>query len=274
VNIYAELINDIKRSGIIRRENLSLKEIAVGVFYSGVKLSDGSVGVCCTCAGDLLIEGHRKAITDEIPDLIRIHKRPIEDLMEYAGDPILLKSVIGVALLNALSDALFREKRNKYRIINGDCLPLLNIRDDDAVTMIGALPSYIKKLKDRVKRLTVIDNNPHLDECEGCPVIRGKDTYQAISDSSVLILTAVTYVNGTFDELMDLASPGCRTAIVGPSVGPYPEPFFRRGINVVGSIDITHPEELFAIVGRGGSIADFRKYAGKLTLTRELLPLR
>lgn len=260
-------IDEIQKSDIIQSCGLSVEEIAVGLFYTGVRLSDGSLGISFTEINEMTRSQYRDRIMDEIPCLHLLHKQPLETLMQFVFSPLPLEYTIGSAVLNSLSDSLFRRNRHRLNIVEDDCFPLINVRKNEEVTMIGALPSYIRRIKDVAKKLTVIDNNPDIDECEGHPVIRGEHTYNAIRTSDVLILTGVTFTNNSVDFLTDLAPPGCRCAIVGPSAGPYPIPYFKKGISLVGSIEITDPDAVMAIIKHGGSIRQFREFSKKITIT-------
>ena len=267
MKIYEHLIEEIKESSIIQSSGLSVEEIAVGLFYTGVKLSDGSLGISFTEASQITDENNRDRAMEEIPHLHLLHRQPMETLMQFAFSPLPLKSTIGAAVLNSLSDSLFRKYRSRFNVVEGDCFSYINVMKNEEVTMIGALPSYIRRIKDVAKKLTVIDNNPNIDQCEGHPVMRGEHTYDAIRTSDVLIMTGVTFTNSSVDYLTNLAPKSCRCAIVGPSAGPYPIPYFKKGISLVGSIEISNPDAIMAIIKHGGSIRQFREFSKKITVT-------
>ncbi len=266
MKIYEHLIEEVRNNNIIKDSGLSVEEIVVGLFYTGVKLSNGSLGISFTETSEITDSNNRDKAMEELHNLHLLHRQPIEVLMQFAFSHLPLKSTIGSAVLNALSDTLFRKNRSKFNVIEGDCFPMLKVNKNEEVTMIGALPSYIRRIKDVAKKLTVIDNNPDMEECEGHPVIRGEDTYNAVKTSHVLIMTGVTFTNSSVDYLTNLAPAGCRCAIVGPSAGPYPIPYFKKGISLVGSIEITDPNAVMAIIKHGGSIRQFRKFSKKITI--------
>lgn len=270
MRLYELFIEEIDKGGIIQSSNLTVKEIAVGIFYTGVKLSDGSLGISFTEISELTQQKYRDRIMEDIPCLHLLHKEPLEKLMKLAFSPIPLEFTIGSAVINSLSHSLFRRNRENLNILETDCLSLLNIKENDEVTMIGALPSYIRKIKGVAKKLTVIDNNPGINECEGHPVTRGEHTYNAVKTSDVLIMTGVTFTNGSVDYLTDLAPPQCRCAIVGPSAGTYPVPYFRKGISILGTMEITDSDAVLAVIRHGGSIRHFRNFSKKITIAQNL----
>lgn len=266
MKIYEHLIEEIKKADLISGLKIRVEEIVAGLFYTGVKLTDGSLGISFTETSEIIESGNRDRAMDEIPRLHMLHKESPDILMQFAFSSLPLKSTIGSAVLNAFSDSLFKRNREKFNVVEEDCFSLIGVREGEEVTMIGALPSYIKRIRNTAKKLTVIDNNPCINECEGHPVIRGENAYDAVSTSDVLIMTGVTFTNSSVDYLTSLAPPDCRCAIVGPSAGPYPVPYFRKGISLVGSIEITNPDAIMAIIKHGGSIRQFREFSKKITI--------
>lgn len=270
MSIYDEIRTDIIKSDIIFNFNLSIDRIVVGIFYAAVRLSDGTLGICCSCSKEVIEKEYVFSLSDEILDLAYLSKKPICEIMEFAGDPNLLKSVIGTALLNALSAILFRINSKEYNVVEEkDTLSLLKIKAEDTVAMVGAFPPFIRALKGNVRYLTVIDKDPDIHKCEDFPVSKGKSAYQAIPEADVVILTGVTFANGTIEELLKLTHARQRVAIVGPSIGPCPGPFLRRGVNVIGTVEIPFPEETLRVISHGGTHHSFKKYLKKIHIIGE-----
>jgi uncharacterized protein (DUF4213/DUF364 family) len=136
--------------------------------------------------------------------------------------------------------------------------------------MVGAFPPYTRKLKDLVRKLYVIDKDPDIEECEGYPVIRGDEAYRTISQSDVVIITAVTFANATIEPLLAMLRPGQRAALVGPSVAPYTAPFFIRGITLMSGSLITNADKIMSVVACGGNVHALKRFTRKVNIVNRV----
>ena len=69
----------------------------------------------------------------------------------------------------------------------------------------------------------------------------------------VIILTGSTIVNHTIDGLLSLVRRGCQVAVVGPTASMMPQPFFKRGVSLMGGMRITDPDSALRMLAEGGS---------------------
>ena len=73
----------------------------------------------------------------------------------------------------------------------------------------------------------------------------------------------------TLEQLLALARPEARVAIIGPTVGMLPDAFLARGADVLGSIRIGEPDAFLDLLAEGGSGHHFfGRSAEKIVLTR------
>ncbi|MCE1247277.1 MAG: DUF364 domain-containing protein [Firmicutes bacterium] len=277
MNIYEEIISDVKASGIFVDKEIAAERICVGVHYTCVKLSNGKAGLCCSCAKDQLRDEGRDEGKDEGKDEFinsfsgpaELEGKPALELAGYAGSSNILKSVIGAATLNALMASMPQfDGDNFANSCRGDTLSLLNIKSSDTVSMVGAFPPYTAKLKGLVKKLYVIDKDPDIEICEGFPVVRGEEAYKTISGSDVVIITAVTFANATLEGLLEILVPGQRAALVGPSVAPYAAPFFKRGITLLSGSLVTDSDKAMSTASCGGNVHALKNYARKINILK------
>jgi uncharacterized protein len=85
----------------------------------------------------------------------------------------------------------------------------------------------------------------------------------------VLLITGTTLLNNTLEELLRLARPTSRVTMVGPTVSLLPDPFLRRGADILGTVRITAPDELLDTLAEGGSGYHFLgRSAQKVVLVR------
>jgi uncharacterized protein (DUF4213/DUF364 family) len=69
----------------------------------------------------------------------------------------------------------------------------------------------------------------------------------------VAILTGSTIVNHTIDGLLSLAPKNGQVAVIGPTASLHAQPFFRRGVTVMGGVKITDADNALRALAEGGS---------------------
>ena len=273
MEILRELIATVKDHGILDTADLDPEpaDVRVGVFYTGVKLSTGHAGIAYTPIHDLPDAVCCPRSHAKMPQAGELLSQNIDTLINYSlEEKSPLKAAIGVATLNALSAILLEREDCPYKIdALGNALDLVEIGKDDTVGMIGAFPPFIKQLKGSCKKLHVFEKNPWLKREEGVelqPEILEKDV---LPNCNVLIITGVTIVNHTLGPILEFCRGAREVVLVGPTASLYPEPFFRRGVTIMGGIRVTNPDKVMNVLTEGGSGYDlFEKYADRVIIKR------
>jgi uncharacterized protein (DUF4213/DUF364 family) len=127
----------------------------------------------------------------------------VSEIIKYSLDPNVLKSAIGVATLNALSQLILESANGKeYEMIRDrDGFNLLSIQPHETVSLIGAFGPYIRRLKMMGNPFFIIEKNSQtlrLDEMKHFkPESKMRD---ALEKSGVAILTGTSIVNHTIDQ--------------------------------------------------------------------------
>lgn len=269
--IVKELVSIVSNRVVARCD-----DIKIGSVYVGVKLSNGYGGVAYRMhkheAHSLEIENSIKGM-DLLKQLIG---KSLSELAKLAEDDDYLLSSIGIATINAASQSLiFNGSRKEYDIIMDiDCLDALDIYPVDRVVMVGALPSYVYKLRNYVERLTVYDDNKQALAELGLkePDEKIKD---ALGNATVVIITGSSLVNKTIDELLEASSNARVIAVVGPTASIVPDPLFKRGVKALGGVYVYNVDEMLKIVGEGGGARLLlSNCARKYTLLRRDAPVK
>ena len=79
-------------------------------------------------------------------------------------------------------------------------------------------------------------------------------------------------INHTLERILSAARPDADIAVMGPTVGGLPDLLFKRGVRVVGGVEVTHPDKLLAIVSLGGSGYHFLdRYADRIVTVKNLV---
>ena len=102
----------------------------------------------------------------------------------------------------------------------------------------------------------------------GCflPADRAAD---CVPDADLLVITGVTILNGTLPGLLKMAKPDAEILVTGPTASMLPDAFFKRGVTMLGGIQVTKPDELLDIISEGGSgYHFFGKYAERTVIRK------
>jgi uncharacterized protein (DUF4213/DUF364 family) len=255
-SVIAETIRLITGKSRFEPEKTQVDDVVLGVFFSGVKLSSGHSGVAFTPIGELPEAVCCPTSAARMPPAGNLEKRPVLELLDYATDPNVVKSAIGVALVNALSHALLEsEKSPGYRIIEDtDGFDLLGIEPREVVTLIGAFGPYIRKLKTMGNPFFIVEKNPQTLRPDEMAHFRPEpDIAATLDETDVVIITGTAIVNHTIDRILSLLRKNHRAAIIGPTASMLPDAFFERGITVMAGVRMTDPDGMIKILKQAGS---------------------
>ncbi len=269
INVIEAWIDDLEET--LGGRDLTVPDVRVGVFYTAAQLSDGCTGVAFTPRG----------LTDTVccpksaaaaPPAGRLAGRDAWTLARYAQSPVPLRRAVGVAVLNALSaTAMADHGVPGGRAIAGlDALAAAEVRPDDRVAMVGGFLPFIKALKGRVEALWVVDKHREALKEDELPFWRPPEqAAEVLSQASVVLITGSSLVEGGIDDLLQAATNARRTILAGPTASPWPPPFFERGVDVLGGVEILDGDRMLQVVSEGGSGYFFEDGAAKISIVRD-----
>ena len=266
MSAVAETIDLIKEKSPAPLEEIWIDDLVIGIFFTGVKLSTGHAGVAFTPIGEIPEAVCCPTTAARMPQAGELEGTPISEIIKYSLDPNVVKSAIGVATLNAVSQLILESANGKeYEMIRDrDGFNLLNIELHETVSLIGAFGPYIRRLKMMGNPFFIIEKNSQtlkLDEMKHFkPESEMRD---ALEKSGVAILTGTSIVNHTIDHILSLLRNGIRAAIIGPTASMIPDAFFRRGVHVMAGIEIQNPDTMIKILKQGGSGYHLMKECGE-----------
>lgn len=263
MELVAEWLSDLRRN---YADEPLVSDARVGVFYTAVEISTGDVGVAFT-PRDLSDTVCCPKTAAGAPPAGRLIGVKAWETAEYALSPSALRRAVGIATLNALSAAAIK----RYGLPGGalreklDALDAAGIAPADEVVMVGAFVPFIKKLKDRVAGVRVIDKHRDaLKPGEQALWVPPERAAEALKDASVVIFSGSALVEGGLEQLLSW-SDGARVRLMaGPTTPLWPRPFFKHGIAILGGIRVLSGRDLLTIVGQGGSGYFFEKAAEKV----------
>ena len=256
-----------------RIDGLKVERAVVWVFFSGVKLDDGAGGVCATPAKLFSDAACCPSSASAMPLPGKLKGRAVDAyLADLFGDNG-IRRTLGIAVLNALAGECWQRRPSPgCRVHTGiDAFDQAQVGPDDFVVLVGAFPPLIRLLKRRDKPFRILEKNSAALKADEMVFYRpAEDAPLVIPKADVLVVTGTTLVNDTLEGLLALARPDARVVVVGPTAGLLPDPFFRRGVSVLGGISVTHPDNLLDVLSEGGSgYHFFGRSAERVTLVRE-----
>ena len=254
--VIAETIEILEEKSPILFQDLWVEDLVIGIFFTGVKLSTGHAGVAFTPMGEIPEAACCPTTAARMPQAGNLEGSPVSEILKYTLDTNLLKSAIGVATLNALSQSVveLRDKKDYEVITEKDGFDLLEIKPDETVTLVGAFGPYIRRLKMMGNPFTIVEKNPQtLRTDEMKYYISDSEMASALGNSDIVIITGTAMVNHTIDSILSSIPHGKRTAIIGPTASMIPDAFFKKGVKVIAGVRIIKPDGAIKILKQGGS---------------------
>jgi len=265
-----ETIQDIDNRLGSRLDSIGLAEAIIGLFYIGARLSTGHAGVAFTPRTDIPEAVCCPRSAARVPDAGNLRNKKIRELLPYSWDSNVLKSSLGIAIANALSQYIWDEMGlDGYNIIpDKDAIEEIDFTQAKAITMVGAFAPFIRQLKALEKNFVVLEKEPRALKGDELRYFRpASERSQVLARSDVVILTGATIVNHTIDEILSFIPSSAQVVLAGPTASMVPTAFFRRGVNFLGGIRIIEAEKAMRILAEGGSGYHlFREAAQKILL--------
>ncbi|MHA1894013.1 MAG: Rossmann-like domain-containing protein [Candidatus Helarchaeota archaeon] len=246
---------ELKSSGL---EIPRIKTVSIGYIFIFIELENGFSGIAfhkISSSGHLHLKEAGKFNTKSIIELINFARK----------EEGIYKS-IGIAAINALSQFIL--EKNKYNLrFDIDIISYMNFQESDKCGMVGNIEPIVNQIHNKVRKLVIIEDN----------VRRWKvpENVEIFQDSShlgninKLILSGSSILFNDFDNILNRYKNIEKIAIIGPSMGAIPEPFFENGVSVIGGIKILNPQLLHQRVMEGGGMPNFKGCYRKYLIINE-----
>jgi uncharacterized protein (DUF4213/DUF364 family) len=268
--ILAETIEAIQ--GIAAKEiaTVLIERAAVGLFFTGVKLSTGHVGACATPIKTIPDAVCCPSSAHAMPFPGKMRGRRAADFLDEVQQQDGIRRVVGIATMNALA-ALCWDKRPHPEVeleIGVDAFDAADIRPCQTVVVVGAFAPFLRELKRMGQPYLVLEQDPATLKADEMPFYRQAAQAPAVAPlADVLLITGTTLLNDTLDEILAAARPDACKVLVGPTVGLVPDAYLRRGCSVLGTIRVSRGDEFLDVLAEGGSgYHFFGKSAEKIVL--------
>jgi uncharacterized protein (DUF4213/DUF364 family) len=256
MSVIAETIEILKEKSPAPLQEVRIEDLVIGIFFTGVKLSTGHGGCAFTPIGDIREAVCCPTTAARMPPAGNLDGKSVSEIVHCSLDPNVLKSAIGIATLNGLSQWIIESgNQREYEVVKEkDGFDLLDIQPYETVSLVGAFGPYIKRLKAMGSPFYIIEKNRQTLRPDEMKYFKPESEMKtAIEKSQVVIITGTAIVNHTIDAVLSWINNGKRTAIIGPTASLLPDAFFRRGVNVMAGVRILNSDLMLKILKQGGS---------------------
>ena len=253
-------------------DEIVVERVVVGLFFTGVKLTNGSAGSCATPIKTIPEAVCCPSSAMAMPFPGKLAGRRAADLAREALSGHGIRRAVGIATVNALADCCWQRRPHPdVELRPGvDAFDATEIRNGDKVVVVGAFVPFLKELKRRGQPFLVLEQDPATLKADELPFFRpAEQAAEILPEADVVLITGATLVNNTLEDLLALVRPETRVTIVGPTVGMLPDAFLARGADVLGCVKITDADAFLDLLAEGGSgYHFFGRSAQKLVLAR------
>lgn len=237
-------------------DGLAVERAVVGIFFTGVKLTNGAAGVCFTPTGELPEAVCCPSSAGKSFDPVKIKGIEVNSVLSALESTEPIKTATAIATLNALCATCWEQgSRGQYTMREGlDAQGVVRMPEGASVAVVGALVPALKALKMRGGKWWVIEKDMRrLKEDEKRHFVPADRSDEVVSEADVLIITGATLVNHTLEPILGSAREGAEIAVIGPTASLFPERLFERGVRVVGGVWVRKPDALLDVLAAGGS---------------------
>ena len=253
-------------------DEITIERAVVGLFFTGVKLSNGAAGTSATPIKSIPEAVCCPSSAMAMPFPGKLRGRRAFDVAREAFSDHGIRRAVGIATVNALADCCWQRRPHpdvelRPRV---DGFDATDIRPGDKVVVVGAFVPFLKELKRRGQAFLVLEQDPATLKAEELPFFRpAEQAPEILPTADVALITGATLVNNTLEELLALTRRDARVTVVGPTVGMLPDAFLARGADVLGCVRITEPDAFLELLAEGGSgYHFFGRSAQKVVLAR------
>ncbi len=228
-----------------------VRDVAIGVRYAYAVVECGSsrgFGVAYVPLEDVLF-------MNPAPDVTGMNALDAISSLEFELN--MLHRVLAVAVMNAVSQALFNPPRNAC-----DILEVCEVRESDTVVVVGNMKPVVEALTRVSRNISVIERSLWLRMGTYPDTVARR----LLQNADVVLITGATLSNGTFEEIVEYAKNAREVAVVGPTAQTLPEIFARYGVTAIASLKVTDTEKAATAVKLGGGSRTIARYGYKYAM--------
>ena len=231
-------------------EGLKIEDLRIGLGYTAVKNSAGGVGLAYVLR-DRLVGGCSQL--ENAGDYIGKDLSGIAQMFMDHNNT--LKASMGLAAINSVSP------REDNSFSSGDIMDVLEIKKGDWVGMIGHFAPLVHAIHKKTPHLFVIEDKPEYRKNGQFRIFD-----EIMSNCDIMIITATTLINKTFEDIIIKTKKARRRALLGPSAPLFKDFYTDLGIDIVSGMIVEDTDKVINIVSQGGGTKFFKKYSRKVNM--------
>jgi uncharacterized protein (DUF4213/DUF364 family) len=233
-------------------------------------LADGCAGLYYAWLGESQADMPARFLVDGL-----LGRSAIELAHYVLGDDDGTRSV-GIAALNAITEHVYR-KAAFHPPAALDSFAGLRFEVGDRLGMIGHFPPLARRARELGIPTRVVERKAHM-------VTRAPDFEISLDpailhDCNKIICTGATLLNDSFDAMLEHCAAATQVALVGPTVGFFPDAVFARGIDIVAGTRVLDSARAQSCLAQNIKLSDCAQrfvlrrseYPGFATLLRRAL---
>jgi len=250
--------------------DITIERIAIGVFFTGVKLSDGSGGVAYTPTADLHDHTCCPSMAAERPFPGRLKGTAVSDILKMRAGTTLAR-LVTLVVMNALSARFLTSDR--YPIVyDRDALDFVDLTGAGRIAMVGAFIPFLKVFKTipAIDLAVIEQKRETLKPDEMRFYSPAEEAPRVLPACDTVIITGASISNGTIDDLLSWTRPGARVIVTGPTASILPDALFARNATIVGGVQVTDPDMALDLIAEGlGAYHLFDTCVRKINIAKE-----
>jgi uncharacterized protein (DUF4213/DUF364 family) len=261
-----QLLRDLHGQGL---DELRIERIVIGIFFTGVKLSDGSAGVVYTPTAEIHTRDNRDMAIDR-PAPRTLKGISVRDVLER-NDASVMDRTVRLVVANALSAPFLTADR--YAVwYDSDVLDHIDLHGIVKVGMVGAIRPFLQRFREMpdidVKVIEQKKESLKVDELKY--YVPAEEAANVLPTCDVVVITGAAVANDTVDELLGWTKPGAQVIVTGPTASILPDALFRRNVSVVSGIAVTDADLALDMLAEGViAYYLFKKCVTKINITRD-----
>lgn len=187
-------------------------------------LADGCAGLYYAWLGDSQADMPARFQLDSLLG------RPALELAHYVlGDDDGTRS-LGIAAINAITEHIYR-KATFAPAAATDSFGGVVLEAGDRLGMIGHFPPLARRARELGITTRIVERKAHMVTV--APNFEISLDPGVLRDCNKIICTGATLLNDSFDAMLEYCAHAEQIALVGPTVGFFPDAVFARGIDIV-----------------------------------------
>lgn len=192
--------------------------------------------------------------------------QPAAEVAERFAAASDIERSLGIAAINALTASLY-QRAGYHPPAAEDAFGGINLQPGDHLGMIGNFPPLVRRARSLHVPVTVVEQKQHMLRDEpGLTITLDPDT---LRHCNKILCTGATLLNNSLETMLGYCRHAEVVALVGPTVGCFPDDLFALGIDAVAGTAVSDGAAACASLAAD---AGFGGYTRKTLITRESYP--